>query len=83
VSTDITSAAVEFLNRQAAAEREALARDARALADVLNQFADDVDSGLAMGKHSRVAQDATQFLIRATTLRAKTETVQVFSPPEE
>ncbi|MFK0154217.1 hypothetical protein ACIQVK_19355 [Streptomyces sp. NPDC090493] len=79
MSTDINAIAIRSLNQRAQWDRAELARAAGSLAADLERFAGDVDAGLATGLHSRIAQEATQLLISAVDLKAKSETISIFA----
>jgi hypothetical protein len=58
--------------------RAAVAREAEHIAESAKQIASNVDSAIAGGRVSSLAQQVQQLLIRATQLGAQTEALEVF-----
>ncbi|MFJ6667427.1 hypothetical protein [Streptomyces sp. NPDC091383] len=58
---------------------EALARDARSMADTLTYFAKDVERGLRCGDINQLAARMQALLVLATTVAATRETAELYT----
>lgn len=58
--------------------RTAVMREANHVAEAAKRISDDVDTAIATGKVSSLAQEVQQLLIRATQLGAQMEALEVF-----
>jgi hypothetical protein len=62
-----------------ASDREHLAREAQSIAEDAARFAKNVERSIAIGAHTRLAQDVQQFLIRAIRYDATRKTAELFT----
>ncbi|MFI0900503.1 hypothetical protein [Streptomyces sp. NPDC020983] len=62
-----------------ARDRERLTREAKTIAEDAARIAEDIERGIAIGAHTRLAQDVQQFLIRAIRYDATRDTAELFT----
>lgn len=79
--------ATRMTARAVADDRARLAQEAQRIAEAATRFAQDVDHGIDVGDHDRLARDAHDLLGRAIRYKATRDTAALFTSeltnPEE
>jgi hypothetical protein len=71
--------ATRMVSNQIARDKTYLAREAQTIAEDAARFAQDVERGVALGAHTRLAQDVQQFLLRAIRYDTTREVAEQFT----